>query len=57
MPRPVSDDPRVFPVCVRLTASESEALDMARGEQTRSDYVRSMLTASQVMRRIREDRE
>lgn len=40
MPKPLSDDPRIFLVAVRLTQSEAEKLDRLRGGETRSDFVR-----------------
>lgn len=44
--RPDGRQPRTVTVHVRLTPAGAQALDQARGPQTRSTYIRALLAAA-----------
>lgn len=43
MARPQAEEPRIHPVCVRLTLDQREQLDEMRGETPASEYIRTKL--------------
>lgn len=47
--RPVSIDPRVTRVVVRLSGAECERIDSSRGDLTRADYLRSSIPETPIV--------
>lgn len=43
MPRPISDDPKIFTVSLRLTKSERAKVEKLRGKTPLTDFLRARI--------------